>query len=289
MRTVSPLRYPGGKSQLYEFVKHTIRINKLSNVVYCEPFCGGAGLAISLLLNNDVDQIIINDYDPAIYSFWNAIVYETDKFIEKIEYTDVNIDEWIKQREIYKNFKINDFCGYSFEYGFSTFFLNRTNRSGIITGGPIGGIKQESDYKIDCRFNKRNLVSKILEIADRKNSISLYDMDAIDLINNILINSDKERLFIYFDPPYYKQGKKLYYNSFNEHQHKALSNSIKGLDDFFWIATYDNIEYIKKLYSDREILSYNLKYSANRYRKEEEIFFHSNRTNVESFDKVVFI
>lgn len=282
----SPLRYPGGKTQLYAFIKQTISYNNLPNsITYCEPCAGGAGIAISLLLKGDVKQIIINDYDIAIYSVWHAILHETKRLISKIRRTSITIDEWHKQREIYA--KLSHFKKYSFKLAFATFFLNRTTRSGIITGGPIGGHKQESKYTIDCRFNKEVLIAKIKTISEHKDYIQLYNLDIIDFINQVILTNTPDKLFIYLDPPYYIQGQSLYKVFFNEEHHELLARTLRKLDHYNWIATYDNSLAIKELYiDDRPIKEYSLRYSANKVREEKEILFCSKAITVKSFDKV---
>lgn len=286
-RTLSPLRYPGGKTQLYEFITHSINLNGLHNVSYCEAFCGGSGAAISLLLSNNVESIILNDYDKAIYSFWHAIINDTENFITRINETPISMDSWSEQRDIYQtNTNILN-QEYSFDLAFATFFLNRTNRAGIITGGPIGGYEQESQYALGCRFNKQDLIRKIRSIANQRDRIRLYNLDAVDLINTILINENQNELFVYFDPPYYKQGKNLYKNFFDDGKHIQLSEAIRLMDDFKWIATYDNEDRIREIYNDRDIYEYQLQYSATRIRKEKELLFHSTVTEVESFGKVL--
>ena len=194
-QTKTPLRYPGGKSQLIPFVRHTINLNNLKDVVYCEPFSGGAGVAIDQLLNRESATIILNDYDIAIYSFWYAVFNETDKLISTIEKTPVTISMWMEMHKIYQTLScLNE---YNFELAFSTFFLNRTNRSGIITGGPIGGLNDKNSYQISCRFNKPNLINKIQLIATQHHRVRLYHMDAIDLIRTVLIDQPKEQLFVF--------------------------------------------------------------------------------------------
>lgn len=285
-RTKSPLRYPGGKTQLTKFVEHTIELNQIRHPIYCEGFSGGAGVAMALLLDEKVDKIILNDFDIAIYSFWKAILDETENFINFIKDIDITIDTWYKEKQIYDNLK--DSTEYDFYLGAATFFLNRTNRAGIITGGPIGGFKQDSRYSIDCRFNKDDLIKKIREISLERERIELYNLDAVDLINTILVEQSQNSLFVYFDPPYYKQGKNLYKNAFNDEKHVDLSNAICAMNNYHWIATYDNNPRIENIYHDMDIRHYSLQYSANRIRREQEIFFHSPITQVESFDKVQF-
>lgn len=200
-----PLRYPGGKSKLADFVSHTLEINGIKNPIYCEPFCGGAGVAIKLLLDKKVDKIILNDYDIAIYSFWNAVLNDTENLSKKIINTPITIKERENQKQIYaEQSKIKQ---YSLDLAFSTLFLNRTSMSGVIKGGAIGGKSQNGKYKVDARFNKDSILSKIENIARCKDNIQLFNFDAIELIHNVFKKIDKSSLFVFFDPPYYKQGK----------------------------------------------------------------------------------
>lgn len=282
--TLSPLRYPGGKSQLYKFVKNVIEQNKIELPIYVEPFAGGAGLAIQLLLKGDVDSIIINDFDTAIYSFWQSVLNDTDNLINLIENTPINIEEWNRQRIIYNNQQNHT----TLEIGFATFFLNRTNRSGIIKGGPISR-EADDKYPLSCRYNKVDLIGKIRRIKNIENRIHLFNYDAVNFIQNILPNYQPNRLFIFFDPPYYKQGKKLYTNFYNHEDHRELSTAIRGIVNSHWITTYDYISNIAEIYENVPTKVYQLQYSANRKRKEKEYLFHNARTTITSYDKVQFI
>ncbi len=285
--TKTPLRYPGGKSQLTAFVEHTIDLNNIEHTIYCEPFSGGAGVAISLLLGNKVDSIILNDLDPAIYSIWHAILTDTEKLLTTIDSTDISLEVWQLQKNIYDALK--DSNKYSFELAFAAFFLNRTNRSGIITGGPIGGMEQAGRYLIDCRFNKATLKKKISAIANKREHIQLYNLDAIEFIQDVLHNVPPNNLFTFFDPPYYQQGKNLYKNSFDDEKHRQLSTAINTLQNHHWIITYDNNSTIEQIYSaNNEVMRYTLQYMASKKRREQELFFHSPITQVESYDKVQF-
>lgn len=159
--TYSPFRYPGGKSKFYGYIREILECNNLIGETYIEPFAGGAGLALKLLLNNDVKRIVINDFDPAIFSFWYSILYETDAFCDLIDSTPITLDEWKNQRNTY----IDNSDSISLKLGFATFYLNRTNVSGVIKGGVIGGQEQAGTYKMNARFNKRNLIKKIMKIS----------------------------------------------------------------------------------------------------------------------------
>lgn len=154
-KSVSPLRYPGGKTKLVPFLSHTISINQIKNPIFCEPFAGGAGLSLKLLLEGKVERIILNDVDQGIYSFWYAVFFDTQRLIDKITEIEVSLEERERCKKVlFECSNSGKTSGYNFDLGFATFFLNRVNVSGIIKGGAIGGIKQEGKFKIDSRFGK---------------------------------------------------------------------------------------------------------------------------------------
>lgn len=283
-RTYSPMRYPGGKTQLSDFLKQLLKINELNDIIYAEPFAGGFGAGLDLLFNNKVKSVIINDYDISIYSIWNAILNEPERIVNDIMNTDITIEEWEKQRNIYDNLLKKK--KYSYELAFATYFLNRTNRSGIITGGPIGGKSQSGAYTVDCRFNKADLIKKIIKIAEHKDRIQLYNLEANDFIDEIGQRFNSEEIFIFFDPPYYQQGKNLYTNFFQHDDHVKLKEKIELLNNYYWIMTYDNQYEILSLYEDYNKYLYSINYYANSVRKAKEILVHSDRMRVESCGRI---
>ena len=266
----SPLRYPGGKAKLAPFIKYLIN-TKLNGEIdtYIEPFAGGAGVALDLLMNGTVENIIINDYDKSIYSFWKAILLEPNRFIQQIMNTDVSIDEWKKQKVIYDTQKNK----YSFELGFATFFLNRTNRSGILTAGPIGGYNQDGNYLINARYNNEMLAKKVDNISKYKKFIKVYNKDIRSFITQIIFEYQR-KAFIYFDPPYYSKGKELYKNHFQMKDHQEVHDLITDNIDFPWIITYDDEQCITDMYREYLIKRYNLVYSlANKGISSEIMIF----------------
>lgn len=264
----SPLRYPGGKSKLTNTFKKLIEDNKLESITYVEPFAGGANVALSLLIDGYVSNIIINDIDKAVYSFWFSVLNNTTKLIDKIYNCSIGINEWHRQKQIISNPQNSEL-----ELGFALLFLNRTNFSGIINAGPIGGIEQNKEYKINARFNKIDIISKIKTISKFKDRIVLLNLDALNLIETI--NNNIGACLIYFDPPYYKQGKKLYTNFYNANDHRVLSDSIKQLNVPL-VITYDNVEDIKNLYTDFQSREFLINYSANNHTMGKEILFYNN-------------
>ena len=280
MKYYSPLRYPGGKGKLTNYIKLILDKNDLNGGTYIEPFAGGAAVAIALLLDGVVSKIIINDKNKAIYAFWKSVLENTEELCGLIRNTPVNIEEWKRQREIFVNTK--KAC---LELGFATFFLNRTNRSGILTGGVIGGLNQKGDWKIDARYNKDDLINRIEAIAVKKKQIKVYNKDIFDFIDKILPKVEEKSL-IYFDPPYYKQGSSLYENHFKHEDHLKLAIAIEEKVDKPWIITYDNTQEIEKIYASHTMKKFFLNYSAATKYEGTEIMIYHERKMIPSEDEI---
>lgn len=240
--TYTPLRFPGGKSKIYPFVASLIYCNELHGCTYAEAFCGGAGLAIKLLLKDDVSKIVLNDFDPAVFSIWDAVVHHPDELCEFIETVPLDMNQWSRARNVY-----HDSDGPSLELGKAAFFLNRTNRSGILTGGVIGGKEQTGAYKIDARFNRDTLCKKVRKISARAENIELHNLDARAFMCGVAPGLGSSSL-LYLDPPYVQKGPGLYENSFSDDDHRALARAIKGYGGK-WMVTYDTDGLVDELYA----------------------------------------
>jgi len=268
MKFYSPLRYPGGKNKLAKFIAKICVDNDI-NGHYVEPYAGGASVALYLLLEEKVSKITINDFDRSIYAFWYSVLKNTDKLCSLIEKTEINIENWEKAKYVQKNKK----QALLLKLGFSTFFLNRTNISGIINAGVIGGIEQKGKYKIDCRFNKENLINRIKKIAKSKNRINLYNLDAMELVKKIQKISKSSKTIFYFDPPYYSKGQSLYTNYYQHSDHYDISKIIKEIKNSRWIVSYDNTPEIKKLYNGFKKIEYSFCHTVYKPKEGREVLF----------------
>lgn len=272
-RSYSPLRYPGGKSKLYKNLLQVVKTNKLKGATYVEPFAGGSAIALILLLSKKVNRIHINDYDRSIYAFWYSVMNHTEELIRLIMNTPITVDEWFIQKAIQSNKEEASLL----ELGFSTFFLNRTNRSGIILAGPIGGKDQSGDYKIDCRFNKLDLVQRIITIAKFKNHIKVTNLDAVELLQQLQASS--ERSFVYLDPPYYHKGDSLYMNFFNHDDHQILKDKLYSTKLKF-VVSYDDCSEIRSIYKKEKFRTYDLIHNVYNKGKGKEIMYFSKNTRI---------
>lgn len=273
-RFLTPLRYPGGKSKFAPFVSKLITTNNLEGGAYLEPYAGGAGVALSLLFSGVASHIYINDFDPAVYDFWQALLDEPFELISLIEHTDVNMDNWYKYKDI-----LEDGSNYSqVERGFATFFLNRTNRSGILKAGVIGGKEQKGKWKLDARFNKAGLISRIRSIADKKSQITALNYDALDLLDKCSTFLPEKSL-IYLDPPYYVKGQGLYRNFYEHDDHEKIKDKL-GSIAIPWLVSYDDAPEIRQIYSNYRCLSYELRYTAQVKRNGDEVMFFSDNLTI---------
>lgn len=249
------------------FVKMLFLHNNLVGHSYVEPYAGGAGVALSLLYEEYVSHIHINDLDRSVFAFWHAVLYETDELCRRIANTAVTMDEWDRQKKVQRAGASN-----LIDLAFSTFFLNRTNRSGIIDGGVIGGRRQDGPWKLDARYNSKELIRRIQKAGRYRNRITLSQMDAADYIREV-VTQLPEHTFLYFDPPYYIKGEGLYENSYQDNDHAEIALLVHSVEQP-WIVSYDAVPEIIALYGDFSRITYDLSYSAaDRYRGSEVMFF----------------
>ena len=266
---VSPLRYPGGKAVLADYLAELIASNGLSNPRYYEPFAGGAGAALCLLLDDVVSEVHLNDLDPRITSFWKAVLDEPERFIERIQTVPVTVEEWRNQRKICEDADVSRL----FELGFATFYLNRCNRSGVIMGAaPIGGYAQEGEWKIDARFYRESLVARVCALANVRDRIHVTEMDAREfLVNHLPRGRSREDVFVYLDPPYHAKGGRLYLNSYLDKDHRQIANYLQQQKRLKWIVSYDDATFIRELYGSCNIAGNSHRYSLQARRTVQEI------------------
>ncbi|MDA3835049.1 MAG: DNA adenine methylase [Spirochaetales bacterium] len=270
-RLYSPLRYPGGKAPFAPFIAKVMEVNDVAGGHYLEPYAGGAGVALELLFHGHATHIHVNDADPAVYAFWVAVTKHSLELLALLESTPVTIDEWFKWRAILRE----DCTASLVERGFATLFMNRTNRSGILNAGVIGGKNQEGEYKLDARFRKDMIAARIQAIAKYAKDISVYCEDSLDLLNRCSEFLPAKAL-IYLDPPYYVKGKGLYRNYYEHDDHIAIAKAIqKKKFKWPWVVSYDNAEEICRMYQFSRSLSYGLNYTAQRRYVGNEVMFFS--------------
>lgn len=271
-RHPSPLRYPGGKTSITEFLSKAIRLNRLEGGTYIEPFAGGAGAALGLLFSERVSEVNINDRDPCIYAFWKSLLRHTEEFLEKLKRTPVTVQTWKEQKAIVRDTRKRSLV----DLGFATFYLNRCNRSGVLNAGPIGGMKQDGNYGIDVRFNKDRLRKKLEKIALYKDRIRVWNLDGVAFLRRLFKKRGTSRdvSLVYMDPPYFEKAHRLYSFYFREADHERLADYLNQYADFRWIISYDDTPSVRRLYSGSKSVLFK-SYSVHSIRIGRELIISS--------------
>lgn len=241
------------------------RLNGWGRHRMAEPFAGGAGASLAMLMRDDAPGIDINDADPAIHAFWWSLLQRPKGFLARLDSTPVSMRQWERQRALHHRAARPR----SEALGFSTFYLNRCNRSGIILkGGPIGGTGQTGKWKLDARYNKAELRGRCEDIIEQRDRITITNDDGLEFIR---ARQDK-RTFFFIDPPYYHKGPTLYLNSLNHEYHEALAKLLRDMTNQAWVLTYDDAPEVRQLYESwATVRPFKLDYAASKRRRGSEL------------------
>lgn len=278
MRYVSPLRYPGGKSALVRTLGQVIEINDLRGCDYFEPFAGGAGAALKLLTEGLVDSVHLNDADPCIYAFWLSVLREPERFAERIMSVPLTIAEWRRQHRVC----MEGDQAPSFDLGFATFYMNRCNRSGVLKGaGPIGGYGQNGGWRLDARFRREMLAKRVLNLIPFRGKIRIHNMDALEFLPRVLPSGSRRReVFVYLDPPYYENGRRLYMNFYERSDHRRLARYVLRQATLKWLMSYEDVSFIRALYARCTLNSLSFHYSLQERTERDELLIAPQHLHV---------
>lgn len=238
---LSPLRYPGAKRRLFKNISTFLESSGIRPGLFVEPFAGGAGVSLQLLGSGMTEKVALGDLDPLVASFWKVLFFDTEWLLNQLEDLEVSVDTW-------KRFKGSEYDS-DRKRALACLFLNRTSFSGILAAGagPIGGYEQRSDYKIDCRFNRKMLARRIRLISTYRDRIDF--VDCLDWKETTLraMEHKKDSLFFYFDPPFFRKAHRLYRHYFEDADHKKLRDFLCTFRGD-WLLSYDDAESFRKLY-----------------------------------------
>lgn len=261
---LSPLRYPGGKRKLAARIAMQMDRHGLDYFErILEPFAGGASVTIAFLEAGVAESAIISDLDPLVANLW-ATVFSSraGELADRVLDAEVSLDEWLRLRANDPEDQI--------ERAFKCLFLNRTSFSGAlsVTAGPIGGMAQESDYKIGCRYNRYALAERIWELSRLSHRVSVKNTDFRQLIASYRAAATRRGKvpndFWYLDPPFFHKADRLYRIWFADDDHRALRERLESLPGR-WFLSYDNCPEARA--SLRRLPGYalaDMRYTANK-------------------------
>jgi DNA adenine methylase len=281
---ISPLRYPGGKASLADYIARVLAMHGLEGCTFFEPYVGGASVSLYLLQQGLIKKAVWNEKDPLIYALWHCVINDPDKLISAIIKLPISIETWQEFQKYRRS--LDPVSEYSIlELGLAGLFFNRTNFSGVLGAGPIGGITQESKYLIDCRFNKQRLIDLISEISRFGKQIKVTNNDAIEHLKKELPKTKSHKCFIYIDPPYYKQGPRLYRYSYKEVDHQNLASFLANVPSP-WLVSYDNHTFITDLYKNKNSQPIYTDYKMKNPRQAMELIISNLVIPPECFNSV---
>ncbi len=239
-------RYPGGKRKLVRSIWDCVR-RLHPNGIYCEPFAGGAAVALEYARWCPGDRIILNDIDPGIAAIWNAVISHPDEF-------NAAIMAFVPSVEAYREIKMFLANGDSGKGGVETALakiaihqISYSGKGEASSGfSPLGGYSGKSGERIDAYWNRSALCSKV----DRLHNLlaGRTECHAADF-EQFLRRPD---CLFYLDPPYYEAGEQLYLHSLQEADHRRLRAALQEMPAN-WVLSYDDHPVIRELYSWAQI------------------------------------
>lgn len=217
-----------------------------------------------------IDKAVLVERDPLVYAFWHSVFNATEALCEAIETCPVTLETW---HILQATKAVNDPTKSTYtllQLGLSGLFFNRTNFSGIIGAGPIGGQAQTSAYKIHCRFNKTALIRQIKAAALLAPRVSVFFGDALIFLRKNAAKISADFSFVYIDPPYYTQGRKLYRHHYTDADHAMLAAYITS-QGYPWLVSYDDHPRIRELYASKQMQPIYLDYKVKSSRTAQEL------------------
>lgn len=251
MATLTPFRYPGAKNKMLPILMEHIKPLMVGQSSFCDAFVGGGSVALEVAKKFPYHNIILNDKDYWMYSFWDIVAgNETSQLPALLQLIDqpATLEQFYKLREDEDDSKLSA--------AYKAIFFNRCTFSGILKSGPIGGKDQKSKYTVDCRYNASKIKQKIIAINKLLfGRTTVYNQD----INQFLIILKDCPL--YLDPPYVKKGKDLYTEYMVLEEHRQMSEVLKFKKN--WVLSYDDCEEVRFFYKDSEIIDLAARYCIN--------------------------
>lgn len=225
-KSYSPLRYPGGKQNWMPIVLNHWEKHGLKPNVFVEPFAGGAGLSLALIAEGHLKHVVLAEKHYGIRTLLKTLrtLYWNDELMRLFECPNKDDFSW----------------SYSTEQAFLTLHANYTNYQGILHPHARKGENRWDVQKIAKKLRQCHSILKKARVEFLEDYTEAFnEFDKLDYG------------FCFIDPPYYKQGARLYQHSFNDKDHVELCETLQRGNEFYpqqWMLAYDNHPRIWELY-----------------------------------------
>lgn len=279
-RYLSPLRYPGGKARMSAHLAEVFaqQHGLLDVEVWMEPFAGGAGAALTLLDEDQVSEAWLVERHPALAAFWRAVVEQGDELAARVEVLHVDMTTWDEARHVVGAVSAGEQLP-DLDAGLAAFVVNRCSRSGIVTAnaGPMGGKHQRGRWTVASRWNAVALAERIRHVHTLGPRIRITEGDGIEHIAELDGSVGiEDELFLFVDPPYIREGNRLYANGMTGAGHQRLADALRATPAR-WLLTYDDEPAVhESLYPTERVLAYDISNTANRQRVAREFAVFSD-------------
>lgn len=230
----SPFRYPGGKTWLVPNVRRWMASLPTRPRVFCEPFCGGAIVGLSMLFDGLADQLILVELDENVAAVWRTLLNgQARKLIDGIGQFEVS-RESVRAVLDRRHKSLAD-------RAFATILRNRVQRGGILAPGASLMKQGENGRGLASRWYPKTLQKRMEDIHARRGCIAFVHGDGVEYMRE---NADRHDMVFFVDPPYTVAGRRLYIHSDIDHEELfRIASTLCG--DF--LMTYDDAQPIRDL------------------------------------------
>ena len=230
----SPFRYPGGKTWLVPHTRQWLKSLPSKPPMFCEPFCGGAIVSLSVLFEGLVDNVVLVELDDDVASVWQTMLNgDAEKLTDRIASFELSRES---VRAVLEQTPSN-----LLDKAFRTILRNRVQRGGILAAGASLMKHGENGRGLASRWYAKTLQKRIKDIASKSDCISFVHGDGIEFMRQ---NARRPDAAFCIDPPYTVAGRRLYTHSEVDHEELfCVASTLQG--DF--LMTYDDAEPIRHL------------------------------------------
>lgn len=267
-RWISPLRYPGGKARMTQWLLGVLDNNRCTRMdaeIWVEPFAGGAGAGLTALENGTVSETWLVEAHPAVAAFWQSVVEDNEAMARRIEAVVPTLALFEEAREMVAAGLTGEGVN-RLDLGVAAFIVNRCSRSGMVLPnvGPIGGKSQTGRYTIAARWNGPSLAERLRRIGLYGSKLKIITGDGIEHLEHLPGSGIEDEMFLFVDPPYIGVGNRLYAQGMQKSDHDRLAAALKALP--FWVLTYDAHPDVLGLYppEDHQVMEFEIPHSINQ-------------------------